>query len=206
MPEERPITLLANKEEMRVVSGSYFAVISCTGPFEVEADKRGSNPMGAGRSFGPQPFRRLRFIDTSGRNNQIRFFAGDSPYAGPFTTPSEQSETFDAPDLTAATGAFATISSVTPTLLGASRNFGIANIYGIRPAFYRRRKFTITNRSTNDVGLYHTGGPIVGVVFDHSADTFTLDFDVNLQGIGGNALIACVCTYDSTPFAEDPNS
>lgn len=73
------IVIQPNADYAVHVKGKVFAIFSATGDFDVELDNGGYQSGFPGLKEGPgDKFKRIRFRDTSGAQNSVKFYAGDA--------------------------------------------------------------------------------------------------------------------------------
>jgi len=77
------VIILPSRGQRNVVlAGKCFSVISADALFEVELDNTGRRMVGPGTKITGSKFRVIKFFETAGASNQIRFDAGDEEYQG----------------------------------------------------------------------------------------------------------------------------
>ena len=92
----------ANGEEVLNVTAKFFAVISATAGFDIEFDHNGRQSLEQGDHLGGEKYKRIRFFETSGSTNTIKFYAGDSDFIPPTNVKNTVNAVITAQDATPA--------------------------------------------------------------------------------------------------------
>lgn len=73
-------TIAANQTLQKLVTGSYFKILSSTGAIDLTSEKANLKGLVAGQGLEKNPFKRFELKDASGASNTVRYVVADDGF------------------------------------------------------------------------------------------------------------------------------